>query len=201
MSSSYLHIPDPFPSSIPPPFISIGIEHDIWAYRVLRSLQTSKTSGFLHHEPYYRPFSSLHLGHILPPFLVGADHIYEWCDTSSTTPLAVIHVSVNPLFHFIEPQIISTTHHNYRCPVYHLLWWDYPRVVPKDLSELFYTLEDIFDNGITDFLYAFHDTILDFYRPLSPTDHSARSPLVLNRPPSIPSPTNPNTIPLGIPQQ
>ena len=203
MSPTFIHIPNPFPSSVPPPFVSIGIEHDLWAYRVLRSLQTSRTSEYLHHELYYRPFSSLHLGHVLPPFLVSADHVYKWRDSSSTTPLAIIHISINPLFHFIEPQIISATHHNYRCPVYHILWWDYPRVVPEDLSELFFNLEDIFDNGITDFLYTFHDSIIDFYRPISPSDHSARSPLVLNRPPSIPSPTspNPNTIPLGTPQQ
>jgi len=202
MFSLLVEIPDPFPSSTPPPFISIGIEHDLWSYRLLRSLQTTRTGGSLYHEPYYRPFSSLRDGGIQAPFLVSADHVYEWRD-SSLDPLTVIHISVNPLFHFVSPQVISSTHHNYHCPVYHILWWDHPREVPTELSEPFFTLEDIFDNGITNFLYNFHDSIIHYYRPISPTDHSARNPLILNQPPSLPSPTspNPNTIPLGTPQQ
>ena len=203
ISSLLIDIPNPFPSSTPPPFISIRIEHNIWSYCLLRSLQTTRTSGPLYHEPYYRPFSSLHHGGIQPPFLTSTDHVYEWRD-SSLKPLAIIHITVNPLFHFISPQVISSTHYNYCCPVYHIIWWDYPRKIPDELSELFFNLEEIFDNGITEFLYEIHESILEYYRPISPNNHSARAPLVLNRPPSIPSPqtsSNPNAIPLGIPQQ
>jgi len=59
--------------------------------------------------------------------------------------------------------VISSTHHNYHCPVYHIIWWDYPREVPDKISELFFNLEEIFDNGITNFLYAFHNSIIDYY--------------------------------------
>ena len=185
MSSLLIDIPNPFPSSTPPPFISIGIEHDLWLYHLLRSLQTTRTGGSIYHEPYYRPFSSLRDGGIQAPFLVSINHIYEWRD-SSPDPLAVIHVSINPLFHFLSPQVISSTHHNYRCPVYHIIWWDYPRKVPNELSELFFNLEDIFDNGITEFLYDFHNSIIDYYRPISPNDHSARNPPSLTDHPPYP---------------
>ena len=128
MSESSSTYPNPFsPSTFPSSFISNSeINLTVWNYRLLRSLQTNHTNVPLVHQPYYWPFSFLWEGYTRPPFLLGADHYFEWRSSIHEYPICVVLISINPLYRFTAPQVINSNHSIYQCPVVHILWWDYP---------------------------------------------------------------------------
>src|SRR5258708_8511313 len=102
---SNIQLPNPLPFHTPVPFVAVpDIRFHLWTYRVLRSLQSNRTGGHLLHVPYYRPFSSIDTGHIFPPFLIGADHLFEWRLPIPRPPISFVHLSLHPLFPLLSPQ-------------------------------------------------------------------------------------------------
>ena len=195
-SSGY---PNPFTAyTFPSSFISnLDINLATWNYRLLRSLQVCHTNLPLVHQPYYRPFSSLWEGYIRPPFLIGADHHFEWRSSIHSYPICVVLISINPLFRFSSPQVINSNHSIYQCPVVHILWWDYPREIPTTVREFIFDLEELIDDGLIDFLYSLDTSCVDFYAPVTPFSNPVSVPIQLpSSSPSSPTDTNPNTIPL-----
>ena len=108
MSDPSQDYPNPFSAfTFPSSFISQSdINLAVWNYRLLRSLQTTHTNLPLVHQPYYRPFSSLWEGYVKPPFLIAANHYFEWRSSIHEYPICVALISINPLFHFSTPQVI-----------------------------------------------------------------------------------------------
>ena len=89
------NLPNPHSSLSPLPFTPVrDIRLDLWTYCLLRSLQSNASLGQLVHCPYYRRFSALDAGFTSPPFLLSADHYFEWRSLSPSTPL------FNHLLHF-----------------------------------------------------------------------------------------------------
>ena len=191
-------LPDPHLSSSIPYVSVTAVRLDLWKYRLLRSLQSSATNGNFIHTPHYRPFSSLTEGVITPPSLIGADHLFEWRDQRHGYPVVTVLITVNPAFHFTSPHVVSTIHSIYRCPYIHILYWDFPLEIPTTVRLYLQDLDNLFDNGLIDFLYELDSFTLNYFDPVSPYDRPS-SPLVPNSPPPlpfIPTSNNPNTIPL-----
>ena len=193
-----LPLPNPHTSTSPIPFVAVpDIRISLWHYRLQRSLQTNWSGGRLLHQPYYRPFSALDDGYTHPPFLIGADHVFEWRSGLHGYPVCIVLFSINPSFHFTSPQVVITNHLTYQCPYIHILYWDCPLDLPLEVCEFIQHYEQIIEHGLTEFLTALEQFALAFYTPTSPYDHSIHSPLRPPAPPHVPHiPTNPNTIPL-----
>ena len=199
MSNSPQTYPNPFSAhTFPTSFISNSdINLATWNYRLLRSLQVLHTNLPLIHQPYYRPFSSLWEGYVRPPFSIAADHYFEWRSSIHNYPICVVLISNNPLFRFSAPQVINSNHSIYQCPVIHILWWDYPRDIPVTVCEFIFDLDELIDDGLTDFLFSLDASCVDYYTPLTPFQNPVSIPIQLQpSPPISPSNTNPNTIPL-----
>ena len=191
--------PNPFTAyTFPSSFISNSdINLATWNYRLLRSLQVCHTNLPLVHQPYYRPFSSLWEGYIRPPFLIAANHHFEWRSSIHPYPICVILISINPLFQFSSPQVINSNHSIYQCPVVHILWWDYPREIPTTVREFIFDLEELIDDRLIDFLYSLDASCVDYYAPVTPFSNPVSVPIQLpSSNPNSPTNTNPNTIPL-----
>ena len=196
MSEPFPDYPNPFSAfTFPSSFISdMEINFAVWNYRLLRSLQTNHTSSPFIHQPYYRPFSTLTEGYARPPFLLGANHYFEWRSSLHQHPICVVLFSINPLYCFSSPQVINSNHSIYQCPVVHILWWDYPREIPVTVREFLYNLDELIDNGLTDFLFSLNTSCIKYYAPLTPFNNPVNVPLASFSSSSID--TNPNTIPL-----
>ena len=99
------NLPNPHSSLSPLPFTPVrDIRLDLWTYRLLRSLQSNASLGQLVHCPYYRPFSALDAGFTSPPFLIGADHYFEWRSLSHLQPLCLITFCISPIYDFPSPK-------------------------------------------------------------------------------------------------
>jgi len=162
-------------------------------------LQSNLSSGQLIHQPYYRPVSTLDQGYTHPPFLLGADHVFEWRSTLHGFPLCIITLSINPLYHFPRPHLIVTNSFTYQCPHLHLLHWDLTPEIPQELSELLEQVNGYLDGDLTKLFVHLNQY---YFTPISPYDRSTHLPLLPSEPPTTPFiPTipildNPNTIPL-----
>ena len=198
-------LPSPF-TSLPPiaPVRVPDIRLDVWAYRLLRSLQVNRSGGRLVHQPYYRPFSSISQGYTSPPFLSGADHYFKWCDSDHQYPLAVVNFSINPLYHFTSPRVIVTNHLLFGCPSIQILYWDCPQYLPIAAVELLFEQEEALSQNSVSFLNYLEEFCTSYYSPISPYNPSFSVSLCPDQPPSPPNIPNtpffaiynPNTIPL-----
>src|SRR5258705_10677090 len=174
---STIQVPTPLPFHTPVPFVAVpDIRFHLWTYRVLRSLQSNRTGGHLLHAPYYRPFSSIDTGHIFPPFLIGADHLFEWRRPNHGYPIYIVHLSINPLLHFTSPQVHIGVHFTYHCPLIHILYWHCPQNLPSDVSESLRNSEELFQQDLSLFTLPLQQFTLDYYAPHYPQDHSVHSP-------------------------
>jgi len=136
MSAPLTSLPNPHKSTSPITFVAVpNTRLLLWSYRVLRSLQSNLASGQLIHQPYYRPVSALDQGYTHPPFLLGADHVFEWHSTLHRFPLCIVTISINPLYHFPHPHLVVANSFTYQCPHLHLLHWDLTPEIPLELSE------------------------------------------------------------------
>jgi len=136
-------LPNPHSSTAPITPVRVSdVRQDAWAYRLLRSLQVNRSSDRLVHRPYYQPFSAVDQGFTYPPFLVGADHYFEWRDSSHQYPIFTVNFCINPLFQFQSPRTILTNHLLFGCPCYQILWWDCPQHLPIALAELLFLQEE-----------------------------------------------------------
>jgi len=198
-------LPNPHPSSTPITPVRVSdIRQDAWAYRLLRSLQVNRSSDHLVHHPYYQPFSAVDQGFTYPPFLVGADHYFEWRNPTHQFPIFTVNFCINPLFQFQSPLTILTNHLLFGCPCYQILWWDCPQHLPIALAELLFLQEEEFDENSVGFLHFLEEFCQSYFAPIAPYPPAFNYTLVPNQPPSPPtipnSPSftlhNPNTIPL-----
>ena len=79
MSAPLTSLPNPHKSTSPISFVAVpNVRLLLWSYRVLRSLRSNLSSGQLIHQPSYCLVSALDQGYTHPPFLLGADHVFEW---------------------------------------------------------------------------------------------------------------------------
>ena len=69
----------------------------------------------------HRPVSALDQGYTHPPFLLGADHVFEWRSPLHGFPLCIVTISINPLYHFPRPHLVVANSFTYQCPHLHLL--------------------------------------------------------------------------------
>ena len=121
------NLPNPHSSLSPLPFTPVrDIRLDLWTYRLLRSLQSNASLGQLVHCPYYRPFSALDAGFTSPPFLLGADHYFEWRSLSHLQPLCLITFCISPVFDFPSPKVHFGNSIIHACPTITILSGNYP---------------------------------------------------------------------------
>jgi len=198
-------LPNPHSSSAPIAPVRVSdVRQDAWAYRLLRSLQVNRSSDRLVHRPYYRPFSAVDQGFTYPPFLVSADHYFEWRDSSHQYPIFTVNFCINPLFQFQSPCTILTNHLLFGCPCYQILWWDCPQHLPVALAELLFLQEEELEENSVGFLHFLEEFCQAYFAPIAPYPPIFNYTLVPDQPPSPPtipdSPPfalhNPNTIPL-----
>ena len=190
--------PNPFTTTpIVPSPINQSQHSQIYSYRLLRSLQINWTSGQLVHCPYYRPFSALDSGTIVPPFLVGGDHLFEWRSLHHQLPIVTVLFSVHPGFDFPSPRVLITNSTTYACPSIVVLWWDIPADPPFTVLEYLYDLNPLLEEDLTPFAIVLSSFCLDYYKPLSPFSNS--SP-ILHTPPTLPPTPHLATNPLVHPK-
>jgi len=201
MSTPLTGLPNPHKSTSPITFVAVpDVRLLLWSYRVLRSLQSNLSSGQLIHQPYYRPVSTLDQGYTHPPFLLGADHVFEWRSSLHGFPLCIVTLSINPLYHFPRPHLIVTNSFTYQCPHLHLLHWDLTPEISQELSESLEQVNGYLDGDLTELFVHLNQFYYDYFTPISPYDRSPHLPLLPSEPPTTPFiptiPINPNTIPL-----
>ena len=107
----------------------------LWQYRLIRSIQRTASNNRFIHVPFYRPFVSLVTGQATAPLLPGADHYFEWRSALHSYPLFTLLISVNPAYQFNYPEILTSNHHIYGGPHFHLLHWDVPIEIPPAATE------------------------------------------------------------------
>ena len=162
-----------------------------------RNMVRSASKGQLLHCPYCRPFSALDSGFTAPPFLIGADHYFEWRSSLHQEPICTLLISVHPGFQFSFLQVLFSNSITHSCPSITILWWDLPVDLPFQITdflkgldqELFHENPDLFNQAIQNFLTKAYQPISPYNThpaPLRPTH-----PLHL-----LPTPSNPYTIPL-----
>ena len=191
-------LPNPHTSLSPLPFNPVrDVRDNLWTYRILRSLQSNTSKGQLLHCPYYRPFSALDSGFTAPPFLIGADHYFEWRSSLHQEPICTLLISVHLGFQFTFPQVLFANSITHSCPSITILWWDIPVDLPFQIIGFLEELdEELFDENLDLFNQAIQEFLLRAYQPISPYNtHPA--PLRSSHPTSLPlTPSNPYTIPL-----
>ena len=176
--------PNPFSTSPSVPSPSNNNHNSqLYSYRLLRSVQTNWTSGQLTHCPYYRPFSAFDSGTVVPPFLVGGGHLFEWRSSLHHQPLVTVLFSVHPGFDFPSPRILITNSTSHACPSIVVLWWDIPAEPPFTVLEYLYKLNPLLDEDLTPLAIVLSAFCLEYYKPLSP--FSNISP-ILHIPPTLP---------------
>jgi len=203
MSAPLTGLPNPHKSTSPIAFVAVpDVRLLLWSYRVLRSLQSNLSSGQLIHQPYYRPVSALDQGYTHPPFLLGADHVFEWRSPLHGFPLCIVTISINPLYHFPRPHLVVANSFTYQCPHLHLLHWDLTTEIPLKLSKSLEQVNQYLDGDLTELFVHLNQFYFDYFQPITPYDRSPHSPLLPSEPPTtpfiptIPTSDNPNTIPL-----
>jgi len=203
MSAPLTGLPNPHKSTSPIAFVAVpDIRLLLWSYRVLRSLQSNLSSGQLIHQPYYRPVSAIDQGYTHPPFLLGADHVFEWRSTLHGSPLCIVTLSINPLYHFPCPHLVVSNSFTYQCPHLHLLYWDLTPEIPVELSESLHQFDEYLEGDLTELFLHLNQFYYNYFRPITPYNHSPHLPLIPSEPPTtpfiptIPTTENPNTIPL-----
>ena len=96
------------------------------------------------------------------------------------------------------PQVISSNHSTYICPIFQIVHWDIPQSLPSDLTKSLYDLQAPFNADLITFLGHLEGFIEIYFEPILPHD-TPNLPLLLQYPPSL-LPTlqsNPNLVPLG----
>ena len=126
------------------------------------------SSDRLVHRPYYRPFSAVDQGFTYPPFLVGADHYFEWRNSSHQYPIFTVNFCINPLFQFQSPHTILTNHLFFGCPCYQILWWDCPQHLPVAIAELLFLQEEQLEENSVGFLHFLEEFCQAYFTPIAP---------------------------------
>ena len=197
------NLPNPHSSLSPLPFAPVrDVRLDLWTYCLLRSLQSNASLGQLVHCPYYRPFSALDAGFTSPPFLLSADHYFEWRSLSHLQPLCLITFCISPVFDFPSPKVHFGNSIIHACPTITILYWDCPESLPSNVADFLFQLgEHLPDDNLYLFKSFLDRFIADFFLPISPYD-SPYNPLWPTQPPTLPfTPANPFTIPLVYTEQ
>ena len=118
--------------------------------------------------------------------------------SSQIYPICVVLFLIDPLLHTAYPQVISSNHSMYICPVFQIIHWDIPQSLPSDLAESLYDLQAPFDTDLVTFLGHLEGSIETYFKLIAPYD-TPNFPLLLQYPPCL-LPTlqsNPNFVPLG----
>ena len=197
------NLPNPHSSLSPLPFTPVrDVRLDLWAYCLLRSLQSNTSLGQLVHCPYYRPFSALNVGFTSPLFLIGADHYFEWRSLSHLQPLCLITFCISPVFDFPSPKVHFGNSIIYACPTITILYWDCPESLPSNIADFLFQLGEHLPNDNLYLFESFLDQfVTDFFLPISPYN-SPYNPLRPTQSPTLPfTPANPFTIPLVYTEQ
>ena len=175
-------LPDPHPLGTFPFAAVVDNRLAIWRARLLRSLQEPYTAHpQLAHVPIYAPFSTLYTGVVTPPFLISAIHVFEWKDLQHGFPILVLSININPAHHSTSPLVHQSLHAKYGCPFVSITFWDCPSYLPQAAFNYIHSIEESFDNGVTDFLPLI-DNWIDHYHQDNPLDYS---PFVANSPPPL----------------
>ena len=191
-------LPNPHLFLSPLPFTPVrDVRQDLWNYRILRSLQSNLTQGQLIHCPYYRPFSALDAGFTAPPFLIGADHYFEWRSILHHQPICVLLISIHPGYQFTIPEALITNSLIFTCPSITVLWWDTPEELPFKVLEFLEELDlALIHENLSNFIRDIQNFLQEVYRPISPYNNNYL-PLRPTHPSALPlTPANPFTIPL-----
>ena len=188
--------PNPHRSQAPlsPPPVQ-DIRGQLWGYRIVRSLQTNLTKGQLVHCPFYKPYSSLDAGFTAPPFLLAAEHYFEWRSRAGYPTLSLLIV-INPGLTFQNPQVIFHNNWTYSCPQATIFWWDCPLNIPQVVIEWINDLDDtLINQGLLGLQFELIDFINSYYKEIPPYPFSEL--LRPSGPPALPhTPANPFTVPL-----
>jgi len=121
-------------------------------------------------QPYYRPISALDQGYTHPPFLLGADHVFEWRSTLHGFPLCIVTLSINPLYHFPHPHLVVANSFTYQCPHLHLLHWDLMPEIPLELSESLEQVNQYLDGDLTKLFVHLNQFHFNYFLPITPYD-------------------------------
>jgi len=171
MSPPLTSLPNPHKSTSPIAFVAVpDIRLLLWSYRILRSLQSNLSSGQLIHQPYYHPISALDQGYTNPPFLLGADHVFEWRSPLHGFPLYIVTLSINPLYHFPCPQLVVSHSFTYQCPHLDLLHWDLTPEIPTELSESLKQVNEYLDSDLTELFIHLNQLYFNYFQPITPYD-------------------------------
>ena len=166
------NLPNPHSSLSPLPFTPVrDVRLDLWTYHLLRSLQSSVSLGKLVHCPYYRPFSALDTGFTSPPFLIGADHYFEWRSLSHLQPLCLITFCISLVFDFPSPKVHFGNSIIHICPTITIFYWDCPEILPSNITDFLFQLGEHLPDDSLHLFESFLDRfIADFFLPISPYD-------------------------------
>lgn len=162
------------------PIHSFHFIHQDWADWLLRSVQSTATSGNILHICYYLPFISLIPGSLPFHHSISVDHWFEYCNPKTNQLAVVISFIVSPSFHFDELRWSYSQDPHYHVPSYifshHSFFYNLPLFISQEIHDL---AKEQGINTLFDFLSSINNWLAFIWKPSS-------NPLLNIVPPSRP---------------
>ena len=165
---------------------------DLWRFRNLRAIKHPYVPTSLSHTTFYRPYLLPYTSEFVPFLTIGSKHIFEYHPSSKAFPLFQVVFTIDPVFQFRSTQVIQTPHFRFPCPVFHLLYWDCPLILPTSFYNLLHLLKYKLGIDFSIPLSELKEFIHHFFTIITPYDHSVHEPLLTTIPPPIISNLFPN---------
>lgn len=181
---SYFTFPNP---PLPDPTLNL------WRFRNLRGIEHPYIPTSLTHTAFYHPYLLPYTSEFVPFLAIGSEHIFEHHSVAEAFPLFQVVFTIDPVFQFRSAQVIQTPHFCLPCPVFQILYWDCPVILPTSFYNLLHLLEHKLGTDPSIPLSELEEFIHHFFAIITPYDQSVHKPLLATVPPPILS--NPFTNP------
>ena len=94
---------------------------------------------------------------------------------------------IDPCLQFRYPVVQRAPHYQHRCPVFYVLSWQCPVILPTALYDFINQFEKEIDLDFSIQTAELEQFILHFYNPINPYKETAHMPFLSITPPLIPT--------------